>query len=74
MIPGLGPGSFTAPDTVQLAFIARLVVGAGRAIFTELRRFRAGAMMFLLGALVAGVAFGIGTLEAYFTGCLSLGH
>jgi vacuolar iron transporter family protein len=68
LIPGLTADRFVI--AVLLALVALFVVGASRAFFTELRWFRAGAEMFLIGALAAAVAFGIGALGAWLTGGL----
>jgi vacuolar iron transporter family protein len=49
-------------NSAPLALATLFVVRASRAAFTELRWFRAGLEMFLIGALAAAVAFGIGAL------------
>ena len=50
---------------VALALVTLFVVGASRAIFSEVKWVRAGLEMFFIGALAAAVAYGIGVIGSH---------
>lgn len=62
------PPSYAFPVAVVLTLTTLFVVGAGRALASELRWWRAGLEMLSVGALAATVAYGIGALGSKFTG------
>jgi vacuolar iron transporter family protein len=64
LIPGITADRFLL--AVLLALLTLFVVGASRALFSEERWLRAGLEMFLIGALAAAVAYGIGLAGARF--------
>lgn len=66
VIPGLAVDRF--PVAVAIALATLFVVGASRAVFTELTWFRAGREMFLIGALATAVAFVIGAVGSQLIG------
>jgi len=72
LVPGVTADRFLIAGLLALTVL--FVVGASRAFFTELPWFRAGAEMFLIGALAAAVAFGVGALGAHLTGGLDVAH
>lgn len=56
------------PLAAALTLLTLFVVGAARAAASELRWWFAGLEMLLVGALAAGVAYGVGALGAMITG------
>ena len=54
--------------SLVLTMTALFVVGAARALVATVRWWRGGLEMFLLGAIVAGVAYSSGALVAWFVG------
>jgi VIT1/CCC1 family predicted Fe2+/Mn2+ transporter len=53
---------------VSIAMVTLFGIGASRAFFTDRGWLRAGLEMLLIGALAAGVAYGIGALGSSLTG------
>lgn len=62
------PVAYRFPATVALTLSTLFVVGAARALVTRGRWWTAGAEMMLIGAVAAGVAYGVGALLAEITG------
>lgn len=56
------------PLAAVLTLSTLFLVGAGRALASELVWWRAGLEMLLVGALAAGVAYGVGVLGAQLAG------
>ena len=55
-------------SSLVLTLTALFAVGAARALVATVRWWRAGLEMFVLGAIVAGVAYGSGALVAWLIG------
>lgn len=66
LLPDFGMDRFVL--AVILALFTLFVVGASRALFSEVNWFRAGMEMFLVGTLAGAVAYGIGMLGSSFVG------
>jgi VIT1/CCC1 family predicted Fe2+/Mn2+ transporter len=66
LAPLPGDGRYAVACALTLASL--FVVGAGRAYVTRLGYLRSGLEMLLIGAIAAGVAYGIGALAAAVTG------
>jgi VIT1/CCC1 family predicted Fe2+/Mn2+ transporter len=62
------PGDDRFPLAVALTLATLYAVGASRAWVTRLGFFRSGVEMLLVGALAAGVAYGVGALASALTG------
>lgn len=56
------------PVAAVLTLLTLFVVGAGRALASDLRWWRGGVEMLLVGALAAGVAYAVGLLGALVLG------
>jgi vacuolar iron transporter family protein len=66
LLPWFGDCHF--PVAGAMALLTLFVVGASRAFFTERTWLWAGVEMLLIGALAAGVAYGVGALVAALVG------
>ena len=66
LLPWFEGGRFAA--ATALALVTLFVVGAGRAVFTGRGWLLSGLEMLLVGALAAGVAYGVGALGAALIG------
>jgi VIT1/CCC1 family predicted Fe2+/Mn2+ transporter len=51
-----------------LTLVVLFAVGSARSAVSELRWFRSGIEMLVVGAVAAGVAYGIGALVSLLTG------
>lgn len=56
------------PLAAALTLVTLFIVGAARAAASELKWWLAGLEMLLVGALAAGVAYGVGAMGAMITG------
>jgi VIT1/CCC1 family predicted Fe2+/Mn2+ transporter len=66
LVPFPGDGRYAAASVLTL--LSLFAVGAARALVTRLGFFRSGLEMLVVGAVAAGVAYGIGALAAELTG------
>jgi VIT1/CCC1 family predicted Fe2+/Mn2+ transporter len=62
MVPALAFNRFVL--SIALTFLAMFVVGASRALIANVRWWKAGLEMLILGAVVAALAYGSGALVA----------
>jgi VIT1/CCC1 family predicted Fe2+/Mn2+ transporter len=75
IVPLLGvvlsvPAAYRFPATVALTLATLFAVGAARTFVTLGRWWKEGMEMMLIGAVAAGVAYGVGALLAGWTGAL----
>jgi vacuolar iron transporter family protein len=66
LLPWFGEDRFTVAAALALATL--FAVGASRAVFTARGWIVSGLEMLLVGALAAGVAYGVGVLGATLIG------
>ncbi|SFR42087.1 VIT family protein [Marinobacter daqiaonensis] len=61
------PDGYRFPLAAAMTLVTLFMVGAGRGLVANLPAWRAGLEMLLVGALAAGVAYGVGLLGSMLT-------